>query len=738
MLLAVALLGLAGCLAAVVFLARQPWLGLSLVPDEAGVRVAAVAPGGPAADLAPLLPGRGEGGLRLRSLGGIELRARDLVEEPDFIDSYAEMCEMLERQTRLAALLAGGPVEIEIERPDWGVERLVVTPAANRPVSDLPPVFWFQLLAGGASLLVGAWIWVLRPGDWATRMFALTGAMFQLSALSAAVYSSRELAIDGSVFRWLSSLNHFGALMFGVALISLFLCYPRRIVSLRYLLMVPLVFVPWMAVDLLQLAPNQNWGVRLPIVIAMLLVMVFGYVQWRMTAEDPRARAALTWLSLSVILGCGLFVLSTVASKMFGWLPPMKQGYAFGFFLIMYGGLALGLRRYRLFELDEWAFRILMWVGGAVGLVLLDGLLLLALRLEPFASLGIALLVAGFLYLPARSALWRSVVERRRIPDDELFQAVMDVAFKATEPERVDAWHALVRRVFDPLELERLTGMAAVGGSRGDAVTALDRGLPSIRQDGLEMVLPAVAASPALAVRFPWQGRELFGTAHARLARQMVDLMRHAEAGRAAHEAGVVEERRRVARDLHDDLGAKLLTALNRPDLPGTRRAIREAIAEMRSVLSGLSGERVELAVLLADLRHETASRLEAAGIGLDWPVSDGFGGIEIDYRIGRSLASAHRELVTNVIRHSGAKRMHTRIELKDGWLEMDVHDDGTSPCGGGEGAGGACTQAGHGLRNLRRRIDELGGQLSIDVGQPGCPVGIRVPLSAARERRAA
>jgi signal transduction histidine kinase len=695
MLLAVALLGLGACLVALIYLVRQPWLGLSLVPDAEGVRIVAVAAGGPSADLAPLLSGTGGEALHLRSLGGIALQQRDLVEEPDFIDSYAEMREMLERQTRLAAALAAGPVELEVARGGWGPERIVVTPAPTRPVSDLPFVFWFQLLAGGASLLVGAWIWVLRPGDWATRMFALTGVMFMLSALSAAVYSSRELAIDGSAFRALSSLNHVGALMFGVALISLFLCYPRRIVSLRYLMLVPLVFVPWVAVDVLQLAPNQNWGVRLPIVISMLLVMIFGYLQWRMTAEDPRARAALTWLGLSVILGCGLFVLSTVASKMLGWLPPMRQGYAFGFFLIMYGGLALGLRRYRLFELDEWAFRILMWVGGAVGLVLVDGLLLLALRLEPFASLGVALLVAGFLYLPARNALWRSVVERRRIPDDELFQAVMDVAFKATEPERVDAWHALVRRVFDPLELERLPTAAASSGRRGDAVLAPARGLPSIRRDGLEMVLPPVAASPALAVRYPWQGRELFGTAHARLARQMVDLMRHAEAGRAAHEEGVLEERRRVARDLHDDLGAKLLTALNRPDLPGTRRAIREAIAEMRSVLSGLSGERADLGVLLADLRHETASRLEAAGIELDWPVSEGLGGVEIDPRIGKSLASAHRELVSNVIRHSGATRMQARVKLEDGWLEMNVRDDGTNPCGGREGTGDGCTQGG-------------------------------------------
>jgi signal transduction histidine kinase len=38
----------------------------------------------------------------------------------------------------------------------------------------------------------------------------------------------------------------------------------------------------------------------------------------------------------------------------------------------------------------------------------------------------------------------------------------------------------------------------------------------------------------------------------------------------------------------------------------------------------------------------------------------------------------------------------------------------------------------------MKRRIDELGGQLAIELGRPGCPVSIRLPLSSARQRRAA
>ena len=46
-----------------------------------------------------------------------------------------------------------GPRALEVGRRDGSVERVTVVPAPTRPVSDLPAVFWFQLFAGGASLL---------------------------------------------------------------------------------------------------------------------------------------------------------------------------------------------------------------------------------------------------------------------------------------------------------------------------------------------------------------------------------------------------------------------------------------------------------------------------------------------------------------------------------------------------------------------------------------------------------
>ena len=683
---------------------RQPWLGLGLNPssEPALIRLVSTHPSGPSRDIAAPA--------QLIAVGSVILEPDDLVEEPDMFETYEQTIRFLQRQTALSNLLQQPGVNLQLRSDATGQSAVTVNPG-RRPFTDLPAAFWVQLLTGAGALLIGMFVLALRPADIATRLFALSGAMVTLAALSAAIYSSRELAIDGSSFRVLSALNHAGSLGFGMAMIALFLVYPRRLVPLRALWIVPAIFVPWLAADILRLTPTQAIGSQLPTLIEMLLIVVAVLVQLIVNRRDPRARAALTWLGLSVIVCAGAFVSLIIAPVLIQSAPVMQQGYAFGFFLLIYAGLSLGVARYRLFDLSEWAFRIGFYTGGTLLLFAIDAALILLMQLQQTTSLGIALLLVGFGYLPLRGLLWSRFIANKSPADHEIFRSVIDVSLANTAAERSIRWRNLLNKLFDPLAIDDI----------GETISSV-----GIRDEGVELLLPPVADTPALAIRYPWQGRRLFSTAHQDLARELVRLLRYTEESRHGYERGSTEERNRIARDLHDDVGARLLSGLYKTKIGDTHTVLRDAIADIRTIVSGLSTDQPLLGQVIAALRHEAGERLSAAGIDLNWPVTaTDDSEIPLDYRIYRCCVSAIRETVSNVIRHAGARKVDITVNETHGLLHATIVDDGV----GIDPTQVSGTPNGYGLRGLIQRVGGVNGTAIIRPSAAGTVIEITIPV---------
>lgn len=708
-------IGLAVAAAATALALRLPVPGIELTPaDDGGV---VLPPGSPLAAQAfpegPRLP------VRVLGLSGadgtvVPLSAVDLAPEPtDVIPTYDELAEFFLKQSALTRILGAGRVALHL-RDGAGRDAAAAVPVAPyRPITALPAVFWFQVAVGVLGWLLSCWVWALRRGDWGTRLFALVGFAMLGFTIPAAVYSTRPLALDGAMFRVLSDANAAGATLFGAAMIGVFLSYPRRLVPPVVLLAPMVVFGLWLGAHLLRLPEGSGMGAHLPTLLEMIgIVAAIGW-QWWATRRDPVGRAALRWLGLSVIIGAGAFVTLMSIPALLRIEAPLSQGYAFGFFLLIHAGLALGLRRYRLFELGDWAFRVMLATLGLFALLMLDAALILTLNLDHNLTLSLSLLAIGFLYLPMRDVLLRRMVSRRTIPDHELFGLVVDVAFVAAPEARADAWRCLLQRLFDPLELAAARDAPA---------------RPAVDPDGVMMTVPATAGSGALVLRFPWRGRGLFTPAQLAMATRLCELMAQAESGRAAYARGVDTERRRIARDLHDDLGSRLLSALRVPDLATTRITVREAMADLRTIVSGLTGDRLPLGQVLGDLRHETAQRLEGTGIALDWPVAAepaAHESVMVDYPVYRAVTAIVREAANNAIRHSGATRLTVKPADGEGSFSLAIMDDG-------RGVSAQPARAGHGLGNMGRRAEEAGGRLEFPPTGTGTRLDLIIPLQGA------
>jgi len=184
------------------------------------------------------------------------------------------------------------------------------------------------------------------------------------------------------------------------------------------------------------------------------------------------------------------------------------------------------------------------------------------------------------------------------------------------------------------------------------------------------------------------------------------------------------KERKRIAADLHDDLGAKLLTIVHTSESERISTLAREALEEMRLSVRGLTGKPVRLADALADWRAETVLRLGQANIEADWrgPVEE----IEhlLPARAYVQTTRILREAVSNIIKHSGASHCKVRSSVGERDFGLMVQDNGKGIPMELDGK----LDRGHGMSSMKHRAKQLQGQCLVESG-PGYGTVIRLTL---------
>jgi signal transduction histidine kinase len=686
-----------------------PWLGLELqVVGEGDAAIVQQTTG--ALPSTPPIPV----GARVLQISGdmqsLDLKPTDLIEEPDFLDTYAAMDDFFARQDLLARILRAGEVTVIWQTAEQPPQASTIKPQ-HRPLASLGTPYWYQLIVGFAALLIATWVYVLRSDQWGTRLFLFTGMSFVLFTVPAALYSSRELALPGALFRTLSSLNHLGANAFGCALVGLFLMYPRPLVKPRTLLWLPLVFGIWFVLDATHSAPDQDWGSRAPIMAQMLLAIVMGLVQWRATRGKPVERASLLWFALSSLVSCSLAVLLVYMPSILGWFTPLPQAYAFGLFLVMYLGIALGLSKYRLFDLGEWAYRLILWLGGIAAVMAMDAALL-TVGLGPSLSLGTTVLLVGALYFPFRQWLLQWLLRRHSARLDSLLPEITRITFLAGAPEQQLAWSALLQRLFDPLEL-----------SVAEPAHAAQPKVAHVEQDGLVLQIGGLANLAPCTLRYAGGGARLFTTRDAQWATALCELMADMLTGRLSYEAGVAQERLRIGRDLHDNIGARLLKMIHQLRGTPTADVAREAMKDLRTSIAALDSHPVALADALADWRAEASERCEAAGCTMQWEQQTELADTPLSSHTKATLEAVVRELLTNALKHAAPTQVNVTFALQGQRLQLQIAHDG-------EVSAPESWKDGYGMRNLRARLKEKGGSLSAALRDQTLQFQAEMPVS--------
>ncbi len=200
----------------------------------------------------------------------------------------------------------------------------------------------------------------------------------------------------------------------------------------------------------------------------------------------------------------------------------------------------------------------------------------------------------------------------------------------------------------------------------------------------------------------------------------------------------VVEERNRLARDLHDSvkqqmfaltmlIGSAQLEIEERSEaqrvLKDAERIAVNAQQELTSLIHALRPVALSSKGLSEALREHCASWTERTGISCDLRVADT---LALAPDVEQDVFHIVQEALANIARHSGATRAEVYLDRAPDTLTLRIRDNG-------HGFDVAQTgKLGVGLRSMRERVEQMGGTLEVSSSVGGTRIEARAPLSPA------
>lgn len=611
-------------------------------------------------------------------------------------------------------------------------------------------------MVGAVFLLVFLFIWTSRRRE-ASLMGIVAGMGIFISFSTAAVFEHREFCLPPAFFAAGVLLNYLSTQS---SILSLHLAWvwptPAAWLTRRPWLRV----LPWAAftvqliLHLNRVFPRPGWTMYPLCLLSLAGLMVS--VALRMLREpDPLIKAQLRWAALGCVVGFLPWILLTVIPQALG-MELISERYSLLFVAALPFCLAFSIFRYRLLDVNL----VFDWVMAHAVILGLFSLIELAFwtwlgnqfaprsfnRALPI-SLGMFLLI--FLYAPLRSWLLRMLTRLAGKERPSLADALQNLLERARDSKTPE--EALEKALLWTLKPSRLKWIHS-GQGRDAELERLQ-----LAQDGMigyqfgELCprnmesaawVPMHSGTGQAAILLWPQGAEAWSRSDLYLARMLARAgeplieIEHLQRMHRIKEASLREQRDELVREMHDGLGSQLFGAslLTNAAEDAPPQLLKQRMAEVNAALAdAMDCLRAGLTVLGAPpgafgpavmallLRGERV--LEAAGIALQTQVEDDVISLRLDSRSVFALLRTMQEALTNIARHSRAGHAEVRIQCDGKLLSISIRDDG-------RGFALERLPAGHGIANMKRRLQLLGGEaLIVSAPDEGCTIALKLPL---------
>lgn len=207
---------------------------------------------------------------------------------------------------------------------------------------------------------------------------------------------------------------------------------------------------------------------------------------------------------------------------------------------------------------------------------------------------------------------------------------------------------------------------------------------------------------------------------------------RRRDARRLEQERMLNQERIRIARDLHDDVGtglAKIVIMAENSSLEQDHASIRaiadtaqSVIDSVRSIVWVMKANDQRLSATIGYVHNKVSDLMAGKGVAYSYEES-----LSHDHELEpitmRNVVLAVQEVATNIVRHSNASTVSMYVRDTNDVLTIDVRDNG-------RGFDVTTQASGSGMSNIRERMDEIGGTITVDsTPSQGTRIVLSIPL---------
>ncbi len=585
-------------------------------------------------------------------------------------------------------------------------EKIELMPQA-RGAGSLGPVFWLLFALALVLYLVGMVVLLAKPSA-RTLLYAVM-CVAQAGNLSFMAIESTMLLGLPLPFPLLDlPMRASFDLITGAAVVHAAAIHPRLLPGRQLI-----ASVIWVSMLLLltlltaKLLDNVWWWIQGAVVLAGLATI--GLLSWSYRLLQHPFALVMRRFSLMALCTWVLVTIAVVSSAP-DMVSSAQQRIAHVGLMVWYVFLASLLLLMPFLSKSQQVMREFSLLAAISTVATsLDLLFVTVFSFGQFASVTLALFLSLGLYAGARQWVLNRVRSRNMLTTERMFEKLYRIAREVeAHPDRSPALLTqLLRDLFEPME-----SMVIHKRSQGVRVVS----------DGSTMLVPVPALTDkqlsvpsSIVMRFANRGQRLFTSEDARLTDRIVEQLCRAVAFDKAVEQGRSEERLRLAQDLHDDIGARLLTLMYKAQSPEMEDYVRHTLQDLKTLTRGLAAHNRPLSHAAGEWKADITQRLTAAHIDLTWSLTFDRD-INLTVVQWSGLTRVMRELVSNVIAHSQAQLLEIEFQLENDRLDLTVTDNGV-------GRDPKAWAHGLGLGGVRKRVKQLGGEVE---WREASPTGIR------------